>query len=66
MRLDRADERVCVAAALGHPFLAPRDDVRQRPGVPPERNAATAATLGVAGADAHVQSRTSQADVSEV
>jgi len=61
--LDGRDEWVGVAAPLGHPFRPPRDEVRQRARVPPERNAATAAALGVAGADAEMRTRSGQANV---
>ena len=60
MGLDRADERVGVAGALGHPLGPPRDEVRQRSGVPPERNAATLVALGDRGADTQVRPRTGQ------
>ena len=52
-----------IAAAPGHPFGLPRDQVGERTGVPPERNAAAPAALGDAGAYTHVRPRTGQVDV---
>ena len=61
-----ADERIVFFRPVGHPFGVPRLDVGQCARVPPQRNSATAATLGDLGANPQMRPRSGELQVAKL